>query len=50
MTKKPKPRTWEDLTDDERAEAVRMHRDGLSILEIAEKFGVEIRKEKSTKP
>ena len=49
MSKNPKPRTWEDLTDDERAEAVLMHRDGLSILEIAEKFGVEIRKEKPTK-
>ena len=50
MSKKPKPKTWEDLSDDERAEAVLMHREGLSVLEIAEKFGVEIRKEKSTKP
>lgn len=49
MANTQKVRTWEDLTDDERAEAILMHRAGLSIIEIAEKFGVELRIEKNTK-
>ena len=49
MTKEPELRTWDDLTDDERAEAILMHREGVSIIDIAEKFGVDLRKEKNTK-